>query len=358
MKKQISMTGVYAAQGLWRVIGAAGIGIALSGAAVLPSCAAPNSNASAASRQGDRPSLSAGQRADAEVPPHGNPDSSARPAATADGAALSAAELHARLGEAAGAVILEELALDSLIEREARAQGVALPESAAEDERQLLFQRITDEARLGQDQAGVLIDRFRRARGLGPKRFAALLERNAKLRALVRTNSIVSEEAIAAAAQRELGPTVRARILVTSNASDASAMQSQLAAAPTADRSASFATLAYERSRDPSAPRGGLFGPVSPNDPTIPASIRPFLGGVPGTLSSTIAVDNGFAILLIEEQLPAAAETPESLAAAKQRARTRQEREAMERLTADMLARARITVFDESSRWSWEGRPR
>lgn len=285
------------------------------------------------------------------------------PAATStalmvDGQPIPGSGLSAAALEAAGAVVIEEAAIDSLLAAEMTRAGIVISKDQIEQERQLLFERISSEANVGEEQAGLLIDRFRRARGLGPIRFEAMLRRNAQLRTLVQEQAASWEEPMAQLVNAELGPRARARLIVVANPADAASLHAQLESLPALERSGTFARLAVERSRDPSSSRGGLFGPVSHMDPSVPAAIRPHLAAPAGSLSPVLAIDSGMAIVLIEEQIAATPATDAATLSARQKARTRLEREAMDALASELLARARINVLDNAARWSWDNRLR
>jgi parvulin-like peptidyl-prolyl isomerase len=275
-----------------------------------------------------------------------------------NGTAVSLDRVTTASLEAAGAVALEEVMLDHLLDREIAAAKCTLATDAAEQERQRLFERIAAEAGVAQDQAGVLIDRFRKSRGLGPTRFAALLARNAKLRALVRQSGMVKPEEIEQGVAAELDARATARLIVVPSSTEAASIRSSIEAAAPADRGARFAQLAYQSSRDRSSSRGGLFGPVSHSDPTVPAAIRPLLALPAGELSPIVAIESGFAMVLIEEQLPASPADEASRAIAAAKVTTRREREAMEKLASELLSEAKLTILNEPLRWSWEQRLR
>ncbi len=280
------------------------------------------------------------------------------PSATINSLPIAESELAAAAFEAAGSVILEERILDAMLDKELAAANLSLSTNAVEEERQMLFSRITEDAKVAQDQAGVLVERFRRNRGIGPSRFNALLTRNAKLRLLVRRNHVVEPGRTEQLAAIETGPKTLARLITLPTAQQAQSALSQLTALSPAERSAKFSQLAYTISNDPSAARGGIFGPVSAMDETIPPTIRQQLTLPAGSLSPVLAMESGFALLLIEQQLAAPEKTPSLLEQALARATLKLEREAMEKLASQLLAEARVTVLHEGLRWSWENRLR
>lgn len=279
-------------------------------------------------------------------------------AAVVDGRSLSHDTLAARALEAAGGVVLEEAVLDQLLASSLSAEGLTLPADALDSERSRLFERIADEAGVAEEQAGSLVDRFRAARGLGPHRFDALLTRNAALRLLAQRGGLVDASRVSSLVEAEFMGRARARIIITRTASDAAKVRQDIAALPAGERSSRFAATAYSMSVDASSARGGAFGPVSHGDPSIPAAMRPSLSLSAGEVSEVVALDDGFAIVLVEEQLAAPARTQAGEAKATAKAVSRVEREAMDSLAARLLAEARITVMDEHLRWAWERRPR
>jgi len=274
--------------------------------------------------------------------------------ATVDGIPIPTSLLTAFALEAAGAVALEEVALDSLLERELRSASITVTSAQEEAERALLYERVSSEANVATAQAGDLIERFRAARGLGPIRFSALLKRTARLRALVVAAGIDPAEVERFVAQ-SLSPRATARIAVLNSESQAASFAQQVKSSAPDQRSAVFATLAYRQSTDTSAARGGLFGPVAHTDISIPPAVRSRLSDPPGTMSDILAIADGFAVLLIESQSPATTDEP-SVQRAKTQAVTRVQREAIDRLAAQLLVQARVTIINEQARWAWRSR--
>ncbi len=281
-----------------------------------------------------------------------------RVAAVVDGRSLTHDMLASRSLEAVGGVVLEEAALDQLLASTLSAEGITLPAEAIEGERAKLFERIADEAGVGEEQAGSLVDRFRAARGLGPHRFDALLARNAALRLLAQRSGLVDASRVSSLVEAEFMGRARARIIVTRTAADAAKVRQDIASAPAGERASKFAAAAYAASVDPSSARGGAFGPVSHGDPSIPAAMRASLSLASGEVSQVIALDAGFAVVLVEEQLSPPARTQDAETKAVAKATARIEREAMDSLAARLLSEARITVMDDHLRWAWERRPR
>lgn len=280
------------------------------------------------------------------------------PPAIVNGQPVDSGPLAAALAEAAGAVILEESALDAELERRIAADGAVLAADADQQELRALMDTLAGEAGLDAERAGVVLDRVRADRGLGPVRFAALLRRNARLRALVGP-SAVSPEELAAALQMELGERVQARLITISSARAAGDILSLLRDAGP-ELPAAFSRLAAQRSEDAQAARGGVLPPLSPSDVSLPPALRQALAVTKAGLHpEVVSLGARFGVVMIEGRTPGV-ETPTAAQReqAERRARSRLERLAMDRLARDILASAKVTVFDDSLRWSWEHRPR
>lgn len=294
------------------------------------------------------------------------------PAAVVGQARIGRDRLFAALAEADGRAVLEDVALDLALEREVAAAGLSLGAGAARAEEDLLLAATVDRAKVSRDDAARALAQLRRARGLGPVRYAALLERNARLRALVRHEGANADaQDIALAQRQEFGERVRARLVVRPDELAAgrtrAALAADIAATPPL-AGAAVAQRAIDESVHPTSARGGLLDPLSPLDPAVPAGVRRALEDTPiGSLSAVFAMESeggggedgrggGFGVLFVESRTPAREPSPDELAAVERMARARAERRAMDRLARDLLARAGVTVLDESLRWSWEGR--
>ena len=306
-----------------------------------------------------------------------------RPLALVDGVPIAAAEAEGRLRELAGGVVLEELALEMLLEAELRTAGLGgtVGEAEVERERALLAATVregieamgTEEAEAA-DAGAVAIDQIRRARGLGPLRFAGLLRRNAMLRRLVEeeAGSSVTDEDVDLAMTIRYGPRARVRIIVTPTQREAARLKRELDEAP--ER---FAELAMRHSVDASASRGGLLAPISPVDPAYPLAMLKAIevlvtraegamegageeganGGEEG-VSDVVAIDGGYALVQLVERLEGSVPTDPVAARARMREEVIlvRERSLMEAKAARLLERAEVTVFDPSLHWAWEQR--
>src|SRR5690606_24712031 len=116
-----------------------------------------------------------------------------------------------------------------------------------------------------------------------------------------------------------------------------------------------FVDVAVEMSTDASAARGGLLEPVSRADPSYPDALLNALWSLePGTPSSPILLDDQYAILLLVREIEGQDVQIEAVRPEVERsARLAQERLRMDQLARNLLSDARITIFDEALKESW-----
>jgi hypothetical protein len=272
------------------------------------------------------------------------------PAAIVNGVPIAGPNLAAALAEAAGAVILEEAVLDA----ELATRLPDLPAGAEDAERRALVDSLAWEAGVDESQAGPMLERLRAGRGLGPTRFAALLARNARLRALVAAEAAAPED-LAAGVRLELGERVRSRLITLRSMAAAGEVLTLVRAA--GERGGEvLARLAVERGEDARSRQGGVMPALSPDDVSLPAALRRAIGATASGLHpEVLALDGGYGVLWIDGRTPGVhSPSAEQRAQAERRARARLERVAMDRLGREILAGAKVTVFDDALRWSWE----
>jgi parvulin-like peptidyl-prolyl isomerase len=270
--------------------------------------------------------------------------------AVLDARQITWADLHRRIGELAGAAVLEEVVLDRLLQDELARAGIAVGPGQVEAERRMLAQAL---ARGQPDaDAGALLEALRRERGLGPARYEALLARSAALRALVAPRITVTDEDVSRLHEVRHGERRRARIIVVGGAGEASRIRADLAPGPSR---ADFADAAIAHSRDESALRGGLLEPISPADPAYPIVLRRALAELePGQTSGVLALETGFAIVRMEEVIPPDGTLIEDVSEALAlELRGRMERARMDELARRLVRGASLTILDPGVAWSW-----
>ncbi len=261
-------------------------------------------------------------------------------------------DLRPAMVELGGAVALEEAALDKALRREARRAGVTVTDADADRERSLLLESL-DERGDSLRRASLLTD-LRRARSLGDARFAALLRRNALLRALVQPDVALTPAAIDQAYALRFGERVPARIVVAPTLGECAEARRRILAGE------AFADVAASASSDASARRGGIIEPINLADPSYPGALRDALGALrPGETSEPFGIDNGFAIVRREADPAPGAPAPgiDSVRAICERdARLRQERTLMEELARRLGAESGRVVFARSLDAAWTAR--
>jgi parvulin-like peptidyl-prolyl isomerase len=272
----------------------------------------------------------------------------ARPAALINGRSLHWGEMRPLLTEAAGAEILEEIILDRQLQNELERQNLVISPQDMARERKLLLERLSDDA----DLSIRLLRQLRSRERLGTARFDGLIWRNAALRRLVRDEVIVEEEAVKQLYEMLYGPRYQARLMVLSTLIDA---QRAIERVEAGER---FADVAVEISADSSAARGGLLEPISTIDPTFPDSIRRSLQWLTeGEVSSPILVDNGYAVLLLEQIVPRQDVLMSQVRSElEEQTQLNEERLRMDHYARHLLSSAPVTIFNDELNEAWRTR--
>lgn len=292
-----------------------------------------------------------------------------RPVAVVGERTIGWSELAPLLAEASGGQILEEYALGQVLKEECTKRNITIGRDQVNAERTLLTDMLAKAARVPATEGEGLLAKVRRTRGLGDLRFKGLLERNAALRAMVRsgvgdTPVSITDEDINTAYELKYGARVRARLILVGTQEAANAAAAKLKAGTP------FAEVAGDVSLDPSSSRGGLLDPFSLTDTSYPVAVRKTLLSIaPGAVSEPLGVtwggttdtpnQPGFAIVKLEENIPAVSGAPSRDAAAKDlelEVRTVRERAAMDKLAKKLLRTVGISAMDGSLNWAWEGR--
>jgi parvulin-like peptidyl-prolyl isomerase len=275
-----------------------------------------------------------------------------RPVALVDGVGAPWEDLRPALLEAAGGEVLAEWILQRRIEAALLEADRRLGPGDMEAEQRLLLEQLAPDP----DEAARLLARLRDRRALGPVRYAALLRRNAGLRALVAEQVRVTPEDVRAAFDRVHGPRRQVRLIVVPDLGAAATIREAVVS-----EGRRFADLAAERSTDLSAARGGLLEPFARLEPGLPESLRRagFALDEPGEVSEPILLPEGVAIVQLVAETPGdGTEWEAGRAAAERQARLAAERVAMERLARDLTATASVTPLDPSMREAWQRRRR
>jgi len=266
--------------------------------------------------------------------------------AIVDGQTVPWSALRPLLTEAAGGQILSEWVVDSKLSAALRGAGLQITAADVAKERQLMLSQLAPDA----DQSVRLLQRLRETRGLGPVRFARLLERNAGLRKLAAPKVQVTPAMVQAAWQQAYGEKSVVRMILVDSLVEAQAVIRRVNAGE------SFVDLAMQLSKDESRRQGGLLPAISAQDATFPQSIRDVSArlGV-GQVSNAIQLDRGFAILRGERKISAAglplAQVEDALG---RQVRLRQERNLMQQQVRVFLQEADVSILDGEMARIWK----
>jgi len=259
--------------------------------------------------------------------------------ASVDGEAVSFDDLRAELIESAGSSVLRDAVVDRRLAARLRLRGVTI--SAAEVERERL--NLLDALDGDRARAIELLGEIRRRQALGEVRFEALLRRNAGLRALVAAEVKLDDEGIEHVYDMLHGAKRTARLAVLASLSDAEALLRDHA---TRD----FAMLAFERSLDDTAARGGLLPPVARRDPSYPETLRAAIFATEVGKASAPVLDGArFYVVEVIAEMPADG-TPRDAARARceRTLRLSRERLLMDALARELASKDGVTVFDRA----------
>ncbi len=254
----------------------------------------------AGTSSGDTTARNGAGASNSSVANAGSPNRSARGAgdqsvALLGNRAVRVSDMRAALLEAGGPRVLEDLILDRMVERRLAQAGLSVNDTDVQRERNIFADIWSTDA----DEAARLVREIRRLRGLGDVRFQQLLKRNAALRKLIKTDVQVSGAAIDEEYQLAYGPKYRCRLIVVPRLGQATQIVQQ------ARGGANFIDLAVNHSTDVSARQGGLLPLMSPVDATFEKAVREQVRGMRvGQVSDPINIENGFAIVKVEQVVP------------------------------------------------------
>lgn len=272
----------------------------------------------------------------------------ARPAALINGRQINWGELRPLLNEAAGADVLEEVILDSMLQRQIDEAGIIITDADIRRERDLLLRTMSDDPNV----ARRVLEQVRNRRGLGVRRFDRLLERNARLRALVADRVNVTDEQVRRLYEVTHGPKRQARLMMLPDLSMAQQAIQRVR------EGRSFADVAVEWSTDQSAARGGLLEPISRQDARYPSALREELWSLQvGEISTPVLLENQYAVIQLVRTVAADDVAFDDVQSDLRRtARINQQRILMDELVERIMADVSVTIFDESLREAWKRR--
>ncbi len=262
----------------------------------------------------------------------------AAPVATIDGRLLDWRQFEPLVAEASGGPVLEEVVLEWRAAAECQRRGITItPELIAAEERLVIDALDADAAR-----AQRLLKALQARQGMGPKRWAALLRRNAMLRALVADQITIDEAVLIQARDSISGPRRDLRMIVVPDLVAVEGVKAALAGGTP------FAEVAARVSVDPSAERGGLVTGVTRHDAAYPPAFRQTVFALaPNETSDAVMLEERFLIVQLVAERAANPIDPLELERQAVRAtRLSQERAAMERQADRFLRDTSLSVFD------------
>jgi parvulin-like peptidyl-prolyl isomerase len=272
----------------------------------------------------------------------------ARPAALVEGRIVDWGELQPLLNEAAGSDVLAEVILDRMLSRELKDAGISITAEDVDAERALFYETLSDDP----DVAARLARQVRARQGLGPTRLDNLLKRNAALRALVRDQVEINDEAVRRMHDIVHGPKRQARLIITATLNDAQAAINRVNAGEP------FSDVAVDLSTDTSAARGGLLEPISRADASYPQVMREALWAlVPDELSRPVFLSDRYAVLTLVRVVDGDGADFHAVRVDLERlVRLNQERIMMDDVARRLLTEASVTIIDNKIKWSWDSR--
>lgn len=272
----------------------------------------------------------------------------ARPPVIVESRVVEWAEIRPLLAEAAGASVLQEVVLDRALAPALNDAGITIGAAQVDAERALFYETLSDDP----DVSARLARELRARQGLGRNRFERLLRRNASLRALVRDQVQVTDEAMLQLHQTTYGPKRQCRIMVLPTLGDAQAAITRLT------RGEFFGDVAVDVSTDASAARGGLLPPLSRGDASYPEALREALWALaPGGVSPPVLLGDNYAVLTLVRNVDAQdVELDAVRAELGRQLRLSQERLLMDQLARRLFADSSVVIIDDGLKESWDSR--
>jgi len=269
-----------------------------------------------------------------------------KPIAYINGQNVRITDLQSDVLEQAGGVVLREYILDTQLRERLARENIQInaQDLAAEKQRVLLL--LSPDA----DQATRLLESLRERRGLGPVRFEKFLWRNAALRALTADQVDIAEADLRRAFALRYGERYRVRLIVVGNVTQAQGVRREL------DGGKPFFQAAIDHSTDRSAARGGLLAPMHLQDPTYPAVLRQVVGQLePGQVSQPVALEQGVALVKLEEKVPARLVGYEAVRAELERdVRLEAQEQRMRQLALTLVGEADVLILDPALQHAWD----
>ncbi len=250
------------------------------------------------------------------------------------------------LAEAAGGIVLREIAIDRAIQQRLSAGRLEVADAHIAQERRILLDSLHADAGV----AARLLKQLRVSRNLGPRRYSQFIRRNASLRLLIADQIIVTPEMIQHEFERFHGPLHIIRLITTQRRGEAEDTLLLLRSGEP------FIDHAVRVSTHSSAVVGGLLPPFSMHDESVPMVIRQIIEDLlPNEISPIIALADQYAIVqLIEHRKRDQAEIQQERLAIEASLRRVQERLLMDGLVQEMFSDIDLLILNAAAHDGWQ----
>ena len=200
-----------------------------------------------------------------------------------------------------------------------------------------------------------MLNDIKDAKGLGPIRYHRLLNTNAMLRRAIADAAQVNEYEYTIAKQIAYGPGYRVRLFVCDQLREATALRRQLQDEAPALLPEAFSQACSTRSIHPSSSRGGLISRISISDPAYPSVLSEAIASTPiGELSSVLALDAGYAIVIVESHTPASIPTAIQVQSLRQQLTDRKQRLHMRVQADELVSQTDLIILDRALSRAWK----
>ena len=258
---------------------------------------------------------------------------------------LSMVDLAPWLIEAAGGQVLNEHILS--LQLKDKLGKTLITQDQVQTERELFVRSLHDNPQVAQQ----VLKQLRQREGLGPKRFADFLFRQAALRHLVQGEVSVNQAAITQAYELKYGPTSVVQIIMVDNPATAVGILNR------ARKGEEFGQLVEQFSQNPaSKATNGLLDPISPVDPSYPSALHKAIARLDvGQISDVVSLDNGFAIWkLLSKNTRQSVTLDDVKASLAVKVRRDVEQMLMRQMAATLMNQADVVVLDRALNQSWQ----
>jgi len=266
-----------------------------------------------------------------------------------DGRPISRTRVVELLIAGHGVGVLEQAVVLEKAKALAAEQGISVTQHDIDLEFDRSLRNLTSPLQAAEDsafdreEAEEILDEVLSRRNVSRAECMAMIERNAYLRAICKSNMKFTEEQYIEEYRRAFGPRVQVRHIQLGSLTEVEKVQDLLGSG------GDFASLAEAYSANlRTAPEGGLLRPFSREDPDVPAILAETAFSLgEGRVSDPIRIDQWYHIIRVERTIPADQRPLESVKAElEKRLRERVTEPAMQTLYRSLFEQADIRVVD------------